>query len=95
MRILQQHWSAARRITAPWSAGALVATLVAGVSCAPGPEQRRAERTVDAEYDVETGRLELITFDSDDNGTIGPMGVLPSGSDTRKGGILQVRWWGG
>lgn len=53
-----------------WSAGALVATLAAGVSCAPDPEQLRAERTVDAEYDVETGRLELITFDSDDNGTI-------------------------
>ena len=59
-----------RRMTAPWSAGALVVTLVAGVSCAPDPAQRRAERTVDAEYDVETGRLELITFDSDDNGTI-------------------------
>jgi hypothetical protein len=35
----------------------LVAAVAASVSCAPGPGQLRAERTVDAEYDVKTGRL--------------------------------------
>ena len=35
----------------------LVAAVAASVSCAPGPGPLRAERTVDAEYDVKTGRL--------------------------------------
>ncbi len=52
-----------------WAVCVLAVTLV-GVACAPDPAQLRARRTIDAEYDIETGRLELITFDSDDNGTI-------------------------
>ena len=51
-----------------WAVCVLAVTLV-GVACAPDPAQLRAQRTIDAEYDIETGRLELITFDSDDNGT--------------------------
>ena len=48
----------------------VVALLIAVAACAPDPDRRRAQRTIDAEYDRETGRLELITFDSNDNGTI-------------------------
>ena len=44
--------------------------LFAVGACAPDPERLRAQRTIEAEYDRETGRLELITFDSDDNGTV-------------------------
>ena len=49
---------------------ALVTLLFAVGACASDPERLRAERTIEAEYDRETGRLELITFDSDDNGTV-------------------------
>ena len=49
---------------------ACVTLLFAVGACAPDPERLRAERTIEAEYDRETGRLELITFDSNDNGTI-------------------------
>ena len=54
-----------RRMT---TLGAFVLALLFA-ACASDPEQLRAERTVAAEYDAATGRLELIAFDSDDNGT--------------------------
>ena len=57
-----------RRVT-PRMATLLVGVLAVG-ACAPDPERLRAERTINAEYDRESGRLELITFDSDDNGTV-------------------------
>lgn len=60
----------ARRLGSPRSVRALAASLVCCLSCAPDPAQLRAERTIEAEYDLETGRLQLITFDSDDNGVI-------------------------
>ena len=44
--------------------------LFAVGACAPDPERLRAQRTIEAGSDRETGRLELITFDSDDNGTV-------------------------
>ena len=48
---------------------ALVVLIAVG-ACAPNPQRLRAERTIDAAYDRENGRLELITFDSDDNGIV-------------------------
>ena len=62
------HW--ARRTAAVAGGAALVVSLFAAGACAPDPERFRAQRTIDAEYDTETGRLELITFDSNDNGTV-------------------------
>ena len=49
---------------------AFVTVLFAVGACAPDPERLRAQRTIEAEYDRQTGWLELITFDSDDNGTV-------------------------
>ena len=48
---------------------AALVTVLFG-ACAPDPERLRAQRTIEAEYERETGQLELITFDSDDNGTV-------------------------
>ena len=65
-------WAAhrARKTPVVRSVTGLVTALFAVGACAPDPEQLRAQRTIEAEYDVESGRLELITFDSNDNGTI-------------------------
>ena len=68
-----ETWSLGGPARPAWGVGSLtgLAILVfVVVGCAPDPEQLRAERTIDAEYDRQTGQLELITFDSDDNGTI-------------------------
>lgn len=75
----------------------LAVTRVAGAACAPDPEQLRAQRTIDAEYDMETGRLELITFDSDDNGTVDTWSyidgntVLRIGIDQNEDSVVE-RW---
>lgn len=48
------------------------------VACALDPEQERLERAIGAEYNDETGRLELLTYDSDDNGTINVWTYTPA-----------------
>jgi hypothetical protein len=58
MRALPQNWSAARRITASWSAGA------------PDPGQLRAERTVDRWEFYEAGALARIEEDVDLDGVL-------------------------
>ncbi len=42
---------------ASWPVCVLAVILVAGAACAPDPEQLRAQRTIDAEDYMETGRL--------------------------------------
>ena len=64
------HTNWAPRAAGVLSATALVVVLFAVGACAPDQERLRAERTIEAEYDLASGRLELITFDSDDNGTV-------------------------
>ena len=55
-------------------------------ACAPDPERLRAQRAIEAEYDRETGRLELITFDSDDNGTVDTWSPRPLSSGSPPAG---------
>ncbi len=66
-------------------------------ACAPDPEQERLERTLAAEYNEETGRLELLTYDSNDNGTIDVWtymdgtAVLRAEVDANEDGLIE-RW---
>ena len=67
------------------------------VACAPDPEQQRLERTIAAEYNEDTGRLELLTYDSNDNGTIdvwtymAGTAVLRAEVDADEDGVIE-RW---
>ena len=46
------------------------AALVVVAGCGPDPETERLRRAIDPVYNEETGRLELLTYDSDDNGVM-------------------------
>ncbi len=67
------------------------------VACAPDPEQERLERAIGAEYNEETGRLELLTYDSNDNGTVDVWtymdgtAVLRAEVDANEDGLIE-RW---
>ena len=67
------------------------------VACAPDPEQERLERAIVAEYNEETGRLELLTYDSNDNGTVdvwtymNGTAVLRAEVDANEDGVIE-RW---
>ena len=82
---------------ASWPVCVLAVTLAAGAACAPDPEQLRAQRTIDAEYDIETGRLALITFGSDDNGTVDTWSYIDGNTvlqieiDQNEDGVVE-RW---
>ena len=45
----------------------LVVGLVTLVGCGPDAEMERLRRTVQTEYDAQTGRLSQITYDSNDD----------------------------
>ena len=66
-------------------------------ACAPDPDQERLERTIAAEYNEDTGRLELLTYDSNDNGTIDVWtymdgtAVLRAEVDANGDGLIE-RW---
>ena len=52
----------------------------------PTRERLRAQLAIEAEYDRGTGRLELITFDSDHNGTVDTWSPRPLSSGSPPAG---------
>ena len=75
----------------------LMAVVLATVACASAQERERLERTIDAEYDEDTGRLELLTHDSNDNGTVDVWTymdgtrILRAEVDANEDGLIE-RW---
>ena len=75
----------------------LAVALLVTSACAPDPERERLRRNIDATYNDETGRLELLTYDSNDNGTIDVWTymdgtrVLRAEVDANEDGLIE-RW---